>query len=107
MYTLSLAYVPDHLKTQNMCDKIVEESPWSLEYVPNWFVTQQQIQLWHDNAYYCNDDRVIKWYKGYRKLKAQKASIKEGLMPIALHPSRSWDWCVREDEEIETEQLWA
>ena len=49
MYTLSLAYVPDHLKTQDMCDKIVEESPWSLEYVPNWFVTQQQIKLWHDN----------------------------------------------------------
>ena len=49
MYTLSLAYVPDHLKTQDMCDKIVEESPWSLKYVPNWFATQQQIKLWHDN----------------------------------------------------------
>ena len=30
-----------------------------------------------------NDDEVIEWYKGYQSRKAQKASIKEGLLLIA------------------------
>ena len=36
---------------------------------------------------------------GYKKRKAQKAKIKEGLLPIAWHPSCWWDWCVPEDEK--------
>ena len=28
-------------------------------------------------------------------------------MPTACHPSRSWDWCVPNDEKQETEKLWA
>ena len=31
---------------------------------------------------------IIEWYEDYHKRKAQKASIKEELMPIAWHPSR-------------------
>ena len=46
-------------------------------------------------------------YDGYQKRRVQKASIKEGLMPIAWHPSRWWDWCVHEDEKKEKEKLWA
>ena len=49
----------------------------------------------------------FKWYDGYKKRKAQKASIKEELMPITWHPSRWWDWCVPEDEKNHTEKLWA
>ena len=74
IYVLSLVYVPDHLKTHDMCDKTAEEGRWSLEHVPDWFVTQQQIKLWRDHDDYCNDDRVIKWYKGYQKQKAQKVN---------------------------------
>ena len=107
IYTLSLVYVPDHLKTHDMCDKTVEEGRWSLEYVPDWFVTQQQIKLWRDHDDYCNDDRVIKWYKGYQKQKSQKAQIKKELIPIAWHPSRHWDWCMSEDEKKDTEKLLA
>ena len=33
-----------------------------------------------------------------KKRTAQKASIKEELLPIAWHPSRWWDWRVPEDE---------
>ena len=34
------------------------------------------------------------WYGGYKKQKAQKVSIKEGLLPVAWNPSRYWDWCM-------------
>ena len=41
----------------------------------------------------------MEWYEGYKKRKAQKAKIKEELIPIAWHPSRWWDWCMSEDEK--------
>ena len=52
-------------------------------------------------------DSFFKWYDGYKKRKAQKASIKEELLPIAQHPSRNWYWCVPEDEKKEKEKLWG
>ena len=42
-----------------------------------------------------------------KKQKAQKAKIKDELLPITWHPSRWWDLCVPEDEKKETETLWA
>ena len=82
-----------------MCIRAPEACPWSLEYIPDWYVTEQQIQLWHDDKYYCNDDRLIKWYDGYKNRKTQKAQIKEELLPTAWHPSRYWDWGMSEDEK--------
>ena len=52
-----------------MCTEAVDVCPWSLEYIPDWFVTKEQIKLRHD-------DRLLKWYESYQKPKAQKASIK-------------------------------
>ena len=92
---------PDHFK---MCDKAVKGDPYSLQFVPDWFVTHQQVKIWHDNDDY-DDDEIIKWYNGYQKSEAQKAKIKEELMPITWHPSRWWDWCIPEDEKKETEKL--
>ena len=43
-----------------MCDKAVREDPFSLEYVPDWFVTQEQVKIWDDNNDYCNDNELIK-----------------------------------------------
>ena len=63
-----------------MCDKAVEEDLCLLEYVPDWFVRQEQIDLWGDADY-----GMIGWYEGYKKSKAKKASIKEELMPITWH----------------------
>ena len=86
--------VPDRFETQEMCINPVEVDPCqlhdmpSLKYVPDWFVTQGKIKLWRDDDGYCNDNRMIEWYKGYQKRKAQKAKIKEELMPNAWHPSR-------------------
>ena len=59
--------------------------------------------------YFVNNDGVIKCHnkESHKKRKAQKAQIKKELMPITLHPSRYWDWCMSEDEKKETEKLWA
>ena len=83
----------------------VMEDPSSLEYVPDWFVTQQQIELWDDDDEYYDDDKIIEWLEGHQKRKAQKAKTKEELKPIAWHPSRWRDWCVPENEKKETERL--
>ena len=100
-----LEYVPDRFKTQEMCNKAVHVDPCLLNYVPDWFVTREQINRWYDDDYHCNDNEIIEWYDSYKQRKAQKAKIKEELMPIAWHPSRQWDWCVPEDEKKETEKL--
>ena len=102
----ALRFAPYHLKTQKMCDDVVWEDPFTLHFIPDWFITQQQLKTWDDYYGPCNNDRLIKWYAGYKKRKAQKAKIKDELMPIAWHPSRWWDWCVTQDEKKETEQLW-
>ena len=93
-----LQYVPDYLKTQKMCDETVDWRLYILQNVSDWLVTQQ-VKPWHN-------DKLIAWYKGYKKRKAQKAQIKKELMPVVWHPSRYWDWCMLEDEKNETEQLW-
>ena len=98
--------VPDRFKTQEMCDDAVWRDPSLLQYVPDWFVTQQQIKIWYYYDDYCNDNEVIEWYDGYKKRKAQKEEIKKELMSIAWHPLRWWDWCMPEDEKKEINKLW-
>ena len=97
--TWKLKYVPDHFKTQKMCDDAVWGGFFSLQYVPDYFVTQQLIELWDDDNDYCNDDEIIKWYDDYEKRKAQKAKIKEELLLIAWHPDRVMDWCMSQEKK--------
>ena len=94
-----LKHVPDHLKTQGMCNKAVDRQLYLLQHVPDWFVTQQVKPQY--------SDELIEWYNGYKKRKAQKAQIKKELMRVAWYPSRWLDWCVPEDEKRETEKFWA
>ena len=47
VYLWSLEYVLDKLKVQKMCDDAVWDDAFSLVCVPNWFVTQQQLKIWH------------------------------------------------------------
>ena len=35
--------MPDHFKTEEMCNEAVRDDSFSLQFVPDWFVTQQQI----------------------------------------------------------------
>ena len=77
---LNIWYV-QHLQTQKMCNEAVQSDPWMLQHVPDQVVTQKMC-----------DEAVKKspcalwWYKGYEQRKAQKAKIKEELMPVAWHP---------------------
>ena len=106
----TLKFVPDHLDTKEMCDKEARRRRWLLEYVPDWFVTQDLIKIWHEHKDHesCDDKgETVEWYDGHQKHKAQKAKIKEQLMPIAWHPSRQQDWCVPEEEKKETGKLWG
>ena len=48
-----------------MCDDVVRRDPYSLQFLPDWFVTQQQIDIWHDEDEYCDDDGLIKLCEGY------------------------------------------
>ena len=69
-----------------------------MQFVPDWFVTREQINLWDDEkCFNWYDDG--KWYDGYKARNAQKPSIKQELMPITWHPLRWWDWCVPEDKK--------
>ena len=70
------------LRPKKLFDKAVTGHLFSLQYVPNWFVTQQA-KIWHDEGEYHDDDEIIKWYKSDEKRKAQKAKIEEGLICIA------------------------
>ena len=107
----TLEYVPDWYKTYQMCIKAVKEFPWLLEFVPdhlkteNWFLTQQQVKIWHNGNDFYDKDETIQWYEGYQKRKAQKAQIEKELMRTAWHPSSWWGWCMPEDEKKETEKL--
>ena len=102
-YPWLIGHVPDHFKTQQMCKKAVKVDRSLLQLVPDCFVSQEQLKLWHDSddwlIRWWYNNRLIKWYDDYKKWKAQKSSIKDELMPIAWHPSRFWDLCMSEDEK--------
>ena len=61
-----LYYVCDPFKIQEMCDKAVKNDSFSLVSVLDWFVAQQQIELWDDDDDYYDDDEILKWYEGYK-----------------------------------------
>ena len=50
----SLSYVPDHMKTQNMCIDTARIEPYTLEYVPDWYKTYQMClkQLKNSHGYW-------------------------------------------------------
>ena len=93
--------IPDHFKTQEMCDKAVKDDPYSMQFVHDWFIRREWVDMWHDDYYddgrHWDDDdddgedKFCQWYDGYKKQKFQKVKIKKELLPIALHPSRYWD----------------
>ena len=70
-----------------------------MQYVPDYFVTQNQLKIWHDADDYCNDDELIEWYDGDKKQKSQKSKMKEDVLPIAWHPDRVMDWCMSQDKK--------
>ena len=81
----------DRFKTQEMCDKVVKVVSSSLQFVLDWSVTREWIDMWYDDYYDYDadhwddddEDKFFEWYDGYKKHKAQKASIKEELLLVA------------------------
>ena len=65
-----------------MCHNAVRKGPFPLQYVPDWFVTQQQVKIWHDDSKYHDKDRLIERYDGYEKRRALKMQVEKELMPI-------------------------
>ena len=55
-----------------MCGETMREEPSCLPYVPDWFVTQQQIELWDDVDDYCNNHGIIELYDGYKNARLKK-----------------------------------
>ena len=45
-----------------MCDKVVIDDLFSLQFVPDWFVNQKPLDVWYDDD--DHDDDIIKWYEG-------------------------------------------
>ena len=109
----TLRFFPISLKTQNMCERAVEKDPYALEYVFMDLITQEMcnkgVKIWpwlliyvphhymrlqemwgEDYSHVVTpipwgyDDKLIGWRNGYEKRKAQKAEIKEKLMPIKM-----------------------
>ena len=65
----NLKFVPDHFKTQEICDKAVRDHSSPLQYVPDWFVTREGVDMWHDDNEYCDDDdedTFFKWYDRHK-----------------------------------------
>ena len=67
-----LEYVPDWFRTQEMCIRAVNEDRDSLIHVPGWFVVaQEMIDYSHVASPRGYDDRAFKSYQGYKKREAQ------------------------------------
>ena len=49
--------IPDRFKTQEMCDKAVWEDSSFLQFVPDWFITREWVDMCYDDYY--DDDVVI------------------------------------------------
>lgn len=66
-----------------ICDDPVCEDSYSLQYVPDWFVTRKMCDNMADDDYCYNNDELVEWYNGYKQRKVQRAQTKEDFMPNA------------------------
>ena len=42
--------------TMYLCGDVVQRDSYSLQFAPDWFVTQEPLEIWHDGNGYCTDD---------------------------------------------------
>ena len=49
--------------------------------------------------------RLLDWHIKFEKRKALKKELNEGLMPVAWHQIRWWDWCMSENEKKEIDPM--
>ena len=110
-------YVPNRLKTQEMCNDAVDECPRLLEYVPDYFVTEEMLENRYIQGlverradYSVIKDMLVNKYKNlvkaYMARRDQKREISKKLLPVAWHPDCYWYWCIPHDEKQEISKLW-
>ena len=98
--------IPDRLKTQEMCSDKFHFSD-EVDDIPDWFITLEMIEIFSRPCCAGCDFEFDDWFNGYKERKAQKAQIRDELMPIAWHPDRVIDWCFDEDEKKDLKRLWC
>ena len=60
-----------------MCDDTAWRDPFFLQFVSDWFETEEQIDVWDDDDDCCNDNDVIEWYDGYKNKNPRKQKLKK------------------------------
>ena len=88
-------YCHGKYKTQEICDKVVDDFLPSLKLVPDCFLDPDTTIL----------VRHLAWHSKFEKRKQLKRKISEELMTIVWHTNRWWDWCVSEEEKKEIDPL--
>ena len=69
---IALDYVPDHLKTPEMCNNAVTANPYLPKDVLDWFISQEMCEQYGDY------DLIL----DFKKRKELKHKIKGELLPI-------------------------
>ena len=64
--------VPDYLKTQEMCDDVGRRDSYLLQFVPDWFVTQEQLEIWYDTMIIALMMNLLNSIKGIKKERLKK-----------------------------------
>ena len=73
--------ISDCFKTQEMCEKAVNHDSSSLQYVSDWFVTREWVDMCYDDYYDDdgdhwddddNEDTFFEWYDGYKNGRPKK-----------------------------------
>ena len=53
-----LQLVLDHFKMQEICEKAVKDDSSSLQFVPDWPIIREWVDMWYDGYY---DDDGVYW----------------------------------------------
>ena len=47
------------------------------QYIPDLFVTQDKVKIWHDDNAFYNDNGLVDWYNYYKEHMGQKKERKK------------------------------
>ena len=86
-----------------MCNEAVKKCPWTLIYISIWTVAPKMLE---DLDNFEGLHGFFEQYDDYKQRIAQKAQIKEELIPIACYPFQYCYQCIPEDKKKDIEKLW-
>ena len=62
-----LIYCPDRCKTQNICDRAVDDCLGASKFFPDWFATSKTLEKFNGGSLLANDD-ILFFDKGFSKV---------------------------------------